>query len=364
MSDKNEEEELMPGVTIRRIDSFPDAKSPEFRQWVEFSWKGRTSEGLEFRTTQAKTWAKLGDGDVCPGLELGLRALKVGERGVVRCSSRFAYGHLGRPAVTDGDTPLCPDSDVEFHIHIHSLGSSLPIGSMTAPERLEEARLKKGAGNDLFKFHYFSGSAKAYSASLQALDGLLGEEPAEVAHSEVVQMIADCGCNLAAAYLKMGMDAKAEDSCVAVLQIDPTNVKALFRAGSAAMNQQKFMESRLAFERLLFLEPGNRAAIRQVRELKLAEKRYRARERTVMRAMGADIFSAAPVSNVEREKHSKESVPDIYADAPKSSNSSLNNGAHDHDKGDLQNGTRRTCMLSLFFAFLVAIASALLAIKR
>lgn len=86
----------------------------------------------------------------CPALELGLRSLRKGESGLVRCEPRFAFGAAGRPAALEGDAVLPPDSHVEFRVRVIELGVA---GEPGPAEQLEEGQRKRSLGN--FHFQYF-----------------------------------------------------------------------------------------------------------------------------------------------------------------------------------------------------------------
>ena len=207
----------------------------------------------------------------------------------LECAARFAFGGKGRPAVRAGDRDLPPDTDVKFEVELLELGTALPLASLNTEQRVEEAQRKREIGNNLFAYRDYAKSTQCYGAALKALDGLtadmLHEDSSKVVAT--VKLMIDCGNNIAAAHLKLRDYKKAESACVAVLEIDGDNIKALHRAGIAARMQDKFKESHLAFGKLLSLDPGNRAAEREFLALRRREKEYNAKEANMMKQMGA-----------------------------------------------------------------------------
>ena len=324
---EEKEEELMPGVTLqvgscfmgclhahRRpplfhhpptqsichqyLDRVGAGDAPEYQQVVVCTYVGRVREtGEEFFRRERRT-VRLGDGDVVPALELALRQLRCGERAKVRSESRFAYGGLGRPAAAPGDRELAADTAVEFELELHALGSRDAVAAMSPQERAAEGQLKREIGNEHFRCRDYHKAARCYSVALKAVDGLLADseegEPAPGVDADaVLTLMVDCGNNMAACQLKLGDAKKAEEACIAVLQIDAANVKALYRAGIAARSQHKFNEAGLALEKALALDPGNKDVLRETRQLKLKIREYKEKDRKMAQAMGGKLFAAS-----------------------------------------------------------------------
>jgi tetratricopeptide (TPR) repeat protein len=122
----------------------------------------------------------------------------------------------------------------------------------------------------------------------------------------VLKLMVDCGCNIAAAYLRLKEYNKAESSCIAVLQVDANNLKALYRGGIASMHQHKFVEANMAFKMLLEMDPDNKEAQLKFKELQKREKLYKDKEKQIAKKMGANMFGGSnnddPRVSAEKEK--------------------------------------------------------------
>ena len=286
-------EELMPGVRLKKVEltGTNENPMPEFRQWAQFSWSGFvTSSWAQFAPARL-AWVKIGDGECSPGLELGLRSLRVGEKGTIECEPRFAFGSSGRPAAREGDMAVDANTAVSFVVEIKALGTeSMDPSALAPPERIVEGERKRQSGNENCTYADYERAARCYGAALKAVDGLLGVLEEKEALETVARLIIDCGNNLAFTYIKLGNHAKAEAACISVLQGDPSNPKALYRAGVAAMHQTKFVEARLALQKLLALEPENVSCKTQLRELARREKKYKEKEKKVASRMSAAMF--------------------------------------------------------------------------
>ena len=106
---------------------------------------------------------KIGEGDAIPGLELPLRHSRVGDKFIVKSTTKFAYGYTGRPAIkpsslstflpsthppiTDDIPAIPPNADLEFHVEVteHIDEDSLPAGSRE--RTLLTLALRKECGN-------------------------------------------------------------------------------------------------------------------------------------------------------------------------------------------------------------------------
>lgn len=156
--------------------------------------------------------------------------------------------------------------------------AEMPVKLQERLLALTELQQRKEAGNRWFSYGDFTRAARAYSKATQiadryfngnantgnsnarALEGLnikdgvessvAAAEAAlaqaekekeqqrrifEAGDEEVVSVYVSCLNNMAACQLKLGENAKAKDICVRVLEMDPTNHKALLRAAKAAL---------------------------------------------------------------------------------------------------------------------------------
>lgn len=292
------EEELMPGVTLKKFP-LSDSESqthPEYHQWVHCSILGRNGMTAEIFHPKKVIWARIGDGDVCPGIELALRSLVAGQRARLHCAARFAFGSNGRPAVRDGDRTLPSNIDVIFEIELLNIGNGLPLASLSVHERIDEAQRKRTIGNDFFAYREYRKSTHCYGAALKALDGILADFSATDDTATTIKLMVDCGNNLAMAYIKLSEYKQAENACIAVLQLDEDNVKALYRVGIVAYMQDKFKEAHLAFQKVFAIDPQNKAARLEYLALRRREKEYLAKESKMMKQMGAHMFNKPSTS--------------------------------------------------------------------
>eukprot|EP01066_Platyproteum_vivax_P010640 Platyproteum_vivax@DN4786_c0_g1_i1.p1 len=105
---------------------------------------------------------------------------------------------------------------------------------MKPSERIKLAAKNKEEGNELFKNGRFEFAAQRYIKALGHTNKVFDSGPQDKA--EINKINLSCHLNLAQCYLKAGQEAtfrKAVASCDRALEIDTTNVKAMFRRGLA-----------------------------------------------------------------------------------------------------------------------------------
>jgi len=136
------------------------------------------------------------------------------------------------------------------------------------------AELDKAEGNRLFQAGQYQASYAAYKKSLDAFEDF---SPAMLT-AEAKKLVVALYCNAAQALLRCtdvpgassdGARAMAEKA----LDLEPTNVKALFRRGCAHGNAEDWNLAKDDLRKVLRIEPNNEAARRELQRIRdLAEK--------------------------------------------------------------------------------------------
>lgn len=232
-------------------------------------------------------------GRILLGVELGLRHMRVGQQCLIRCESRFAYGPDGCPATRLGDADLPPNSDIEVRIKLLDVTSTTPVPDMTPEETIVEGERKKIVGNGHFERTAYKKALRAYTSAANTIAGL--EFPNEVADAflEARQLRIDCGNNIATTCVRLGDLEKAKGAAVGVLELDPVNVKALFRAGQVSSLQSNFVEARLALQKARDLSPDSTEIQAELGRLSARVKSYKAKRQAMQEKMGHSLFAGS-----------------------------------------------------------------------
>jgi len=124
---------------------------------------------------------------------------------------------------------------------------------------LEIAYAEKASGNEFFRQGQLEEASKAYSKALLAVNQAFREAEDEVQLKALVQEVQiPALLNLALCYLRLGTDVKnAVVHCTSVLQIEPGNIKALYRRAQAYLALQDFDLARQDLVTALNLDPTN-----------------------------------------------------------------------------------------------------------
>ncbi|OWF49446.1 sperm-associated antigen 1-like [Mizuhopecten yessoensis] len=131
--------------------------------------------------------------------------------------------------------------------HISSTG-------MSDEEKLMKATREKDKGNEAFRAGDHEEAILYYSRSISLMQ------------------TAACINNRALAYLKIQKWDKALFDCRVVLDMEPENIKAFLRRGSAYKGKKDYTKARADFQRALELEPANKRAEELLDELKTLVK--------------------------------------------------------------------------------------------
>ena len=153
------------------------------------------------------------------------------------------------------------DATVALTVHLHSIVTrGKDIWKLTDQERLEMAQKHKDKGSSLFKEKHYRGAAIRYSKAVKylatATDGGVSESP-EL--EEMLKLRTLCLLNLAASQLQLNLQDYVVVNCGRVLQVEPTNVKALYRRAKALLSMKDFEAARQDLKKAKELDPASQA---------------------------------------------------------------------------------------------------------
>lgn len=227
--------------------------------------------------------------------------MRVGEQCIIRCESRFAYGPDGCPATKEGDADLPSNSDVEVRVELLGVQSTKSVADMSPEETIAEGERKKVVGNGHFERAAYKKALRAYTSAANTVAGV--EFPNERANAfrEARQLRIDCGNNIATTCVRLGDLEKAKEAAVGVLELDPNNAKALFRAGQVSSLQSNFAEARLALKRALELNPASKEVQAELQRLSARVKAYKKKRRAVEETMARSLLAGSKAESVDHE---------------------------------------------------------------
>ena len=271
--------------------------------FIEFV--ARTAEKREQRDgtifQKVEDWlVVVGDKDVIPALEMGLRFMQQGETALIYSKSKYAYGPTGRK---EGKFELQPNSNVCYEVRIKKIVWDTEV--LSSPDfQIEIARSKKLIGNDCYKYEWSEDYGKnrallLYNKAAQSMSNLLTDIDDENTAEEATKLMIECLNNMAAVYLKSKEYGKAKETATKVILRDPDNLKALLRAARAAIYDPAgtFEESKAAIKAAEQVSPDDKDLRNLKIEFERKKKEYKKRSKEFFSKMGSGMTSSAQPAN-------------------------------------------------------------------
>jgi hypothetical protein len=256
----------------------------------------------------AKDWLiVVGDKDVVPALEMGIRFLQEDSHGVVYSHSKFAYGNIVR---LSGDYKLPPSSNVVYYVHVKKIVNASEV---------EIAQSRKKIANDSYENEWSDGHGKdrplyLYKKAADAMNHWLISSPDD---ETAKRILIDCLNNMAAVHLRAKQYGKAKEVATNVLMHDPDNLKALCRAARAAMLDPggSYEESDAAIAAAEIVNGDDPDVIKLRVELEHRKRDYKRKSKAMFSKIGApknkkvEIKKSEPRLDTPEEETKTDNLP-------------------------------------------------------
>ncbi|XP_051113483.1 peptidyl-prolyl cis-trans isomerase FKBP62-like [Andrographis paniculata] len=196
---------------------------------------------------------KIDEEQVVEGLDRAVATMKKGETALLTIAPEYAFGS----SETKQDLAVVPpNSTIYYNVELVSFVKEKESWDMNTEEKIEAAGKKKEEGNALFKAGKYTRAAKRYEKAAKYIeyDTSFGEE--EKKQSKALKVT--CNLNNAACKLKLKDYKQAEKLCSKVLEVESTNVKALYRRAQAYMNMGDLDLAEFDIKKALEIDPDNR----------------------------------------------------------------------------------------------------------
>ncbi|KAJ1557919.1 Ribosomal biogenesis protein las1l [Nowakowskiella sp. JEL0078] len=172
--------------------------------------------------------------------------------------------------------------------------------TLTTLEKLENAKIKKTEGNELFKHQEYSKAIRLYHEAILFLRGLDSSKidgigamasagsstpkiPQEVLDEIKLNLVA-CYSNLAACQLKLSNWTGAERNSSEALKQDPENAKALFRRGQANFEMGNLNKAENDFQAANKINPSDSGPVIWLKKIEEWNKELEAKQKKELRA--------------------------------------------------------------------------------
>ena len=178
-------------------------------------------------------------------------------------------------------------SSIVYSIELISFDCGKEPWEMCNEERVETASRMKASGSERFRLGDVRAAAVLYSKALKLIIPIssLPDALETVKTLRIVLLL-----NLAACQLKLEQYGNARENCTKVLELEPDNVKALYRRAQALSSSKDFDRARTDFLRAKQLEPNNRIIVEQLQSMEARAREQNTRFKDALKSM----FSGKP----------------------------------------------------------------------
>lgn len=224
------------------------------------------------------------------GLDMAIALMDVGEKSLIKCASRFAYGSIGLPSRN-----IPPDTTILYTVELLSAHEESDLEKKSYESRKDIGNKKRERGNYFFERQEFNSAIQLYRRALEYLDesegGIKypnGDEDSEPSNVQLQDLLEDrikVYNNLAQAQMKIQAYDTALKSIDTVLQCQPNNVKALYRKGKILEAKSDVTQAINLLRKAATLDPDNKTIQNELSKLILKSKREARNEKDLYQKM-------------------------------------------------------------------------------
>ncbi|XP_020371994.2 peptidyl-prolyl cis-trans isomerase FKBP5-like [Rhincodon typus] len=250
--------ECEDGGIIRRIKKKGQGYStPNEGATVEVYLEGRTNAVLFDQRDVTFVVGEGEDQDIPIGVDKALEKMRRGEHCILHLMPEYGFGDLGKPHLN-----VPPNAELDYEILLKNFEKAKESWEMNTQEKLERAVLVKEKGTLYFKAGKYKQAQIQYRKIVAWLEQEYCLTQDESRRAKALILAAHL--NVAMCHLKLNKYLKAVESCDRALEIDRTNEKALYRRGEARLCVNEFDLAKADFQKVLQVNPENKAAKAQI----------------------------------------------------------------------------------------------------
>ncbi|NXP56215.1 FKBP5 isomerase, partial [Heliornis fulica] len=263
------------GGIIRRIKRKGEGYSnPNEGATVEIHLEGFCG-GTRFDCKDVKFVVGEGeDHDIPIGIDKALEKMQRGEHCILYLGPRYGFGEAGKPKYG-----IQANAELVYEVTLKSFEKAKESWEMDTKEKLEQAAIVKEKGTMYFKEGKYLQAVIQYGKIVSWLEMEYGLSEKESKASDSFLLAAFL--NLAMCYLKLREYAKAVECCDKALGLDQDNEKGLYRRGEARLLMNEFELAKCDFQKVLEVNPQNKAAKSQISVCQKKTKEHNERDRRI-----------------------------------------------------------------------------------
>ncbi|GKE17085.1 peptidyl-prolyl cis-trans isomerase FKBP62-like protein, partial [Tanacetum coccineum] len=240
---------------------------------------------------------KADEEQVIDGLDRVVMTMKKGEVALVTIAPEYAFGPNGSEQEL---AVVPPNATVTYEIELISFIKDKESWDMTTTqEKIEAAGKKKEEGNAFFKAGKYKKAVKRYEKAAKYIEYDTNFEEEEKKQAKALKIT--CNLNNAACQLKLKEYKQAEKLCTKVLELESTNVKALYRRAQAHMNVADLDLAEIDIKKALEIDPDNKDVKLTYKVLKEKIKEYNKKDAKFYGNMFAKMTKSSPNKAAKNE---------------------------------------------------------------
>ncbi|XP_071956292.1 peptidyl-prolyl cis-trans isomerase FKBP4-like [Antedon mediterranea] len=236
---------------------------------------------------------------IVEGVSMAIKNMHKGETVSVSLKPKYAFKDTGNQ-----ELGIAGDANVSYTIKLNDFEKGMETWEMDTPQKIEAAVHAKERGTTKFKAGAYSDAIKNWTRVTSLLD-YASDLDDDAEQKEKWNSLKLAGfLNLAMAYLKTAEYLQAIKNCDKAFEMDADCVKAYYRKGEANMGMSNPEIAKLDFQKVLQLDPTNKAAKNKIAVCDHKIKQQRAKEKKTYGNMFAKF--AAQDAKAEEKRRQKE----------------------------------------------------------
>ncbi|XP_029429288.1 peptidyl-prolyl cis-trans isomerase FKBP5 isoform X1 [Rhinatrema bivittatum] len=214
------------------------------------------------------------DHDIPIGIDRALEKMQRGELCILHLGPRYGFGDARKPVFS-----IEPNAELTYEVTLKNFEKAKESWEMDTKEKLEQAAVVKDKGTAYFKAGKYMQAVIQYSKIVSWLDMEYGLSETEAKASKSFLLAAFL--NLAMCNIKLREYIRAVEWCEKALGLDQNNEKGLYRRGEARLLMNDFELAKCDFQKVLEVNPQNKAAKAQITVCQRKAKEHNERDKRI-----------------------------------------------------------------------------------
>uniref|UniRef100_A0A1A8NEF4 peptidylprolyl isomerase n=2 Tax=Nothobranchius TaxID=28779 RepID=A0A1A8NEF4_9TELE len=263
------------GGIIRRIKVKGDGYSnPNDGANVDVHVEGRCGDRLFDCRDVSFTVGQGEDKGIPLGVDRAMDKMQKGECCLLQLKPKYGFGNEGKPEFKIG-----PDKEIAYEVTLKDFTRAKESWEMDLSEKLELTAAVKSKGNQYVKAGRYHQAVIQYQRIISWLELECGSGMEQ--YKKIQDYVMTAHLNLALCFLRLKEFSQVVDNCNKVIEQDASNEKALYRRGEARLLRNEYNLALVDFQRVLEVNPSNRAARGQISKCQNKMKEHQAQEKMI-----------------------------------------------------------------------------------